>query len=100
MISKVYSDFREARLQTGLGSRGLRTLDNHVAIMFPSASIAAKFVETNSSQSFTSSDGVVWPMPCWIDEEFTTVRVHDLPPEMPHRDIWIAESEQYHTAQD
>ena len=27
-------------------------------------------------------------MPCWIDEEYTTVRVHDLPPEMPHKDIW------------
>ena len=49
----------------------LRTLDDHVAIMF------------------TTSDGLVSsPMPCWIDEEYTTVRVHDLPPEMPSKDIW------------
>ena len=66
----------------------LRTLDDHVAIMFSSASIAARFVDENKSQCFTTSDGLVSPMPCWIDEECTTVRVHDLPPEMPHRDIW------------
>ena len=55
---------------------------------FSSESIAAEFVEANKNQSFTSADGVIRPMPCWIDEEFTTVRVHDLPPVMPHRDIW------------
>ena len=67
----------------------LRTLDDHVAIIFASASIAAKFVDENKSKTFTTSDGLVSsPMPCWIDEEPTTVRVHDLPPEMPSKDIW------------
>ena len=67
----------------------LRTLDDHIAIMFSSALIAARFMEQNKSQIFTTSDGIVSPIPCWIDEEYTTVRVHDLPPEIPHKGIWM-----------
>ena len=67
----------------------LRTLDDHVAIMFSSASIAAKFVDENESRTFNTSDGLFFsPMSCWIDEEYTTVRVHDLSPEKPSKDIW------------
>ena len=47
----------------------LRTLDDHVAIMFSSASIAAMFMDENNHQTFTTSGGLVSPMPCWIYEE-------------------------------
>ena len=37
---------------------------------------------------FMTPDGQAFPIPCWIDEDYTTVSVHDLPPEMTKRDIW------------
>ena len=47
----------------------LRTLDDHVAVMFSNASLAAKFVEENQNQTFTTSEGEDLKMPCWIDED-------------------------------